>query len=118
MRMLLTLLLLCALSSQAQSTDVHVGDDYARAALRAVIAGWRGIPLHGPSLDRLVYLLDEADIEARTPAEENSVAELNRITTHWGSDIAHDHVCYLALKKALRNRDGATPDECKAATAH
>lgn len=106
-RPLLLVLTALACIASAQPVPAKIGDDYAKAALRAVIAAHRGAPLSGPSLDRVVYLLDEADVEAQTPAEEQSLRELNRILAQ---DLSKQ--CYDALKKNLKGRDGSTPDAC------
>jgi hypothetical protein len=102
---------LVLLSSVASQThDTRLGDDYARAALRAVIYTNQ----NGISAERISILLDEADVEANTPAEEASLKELNRILAVWINRPLYDRQpCYLALKANLKARNGATPEACK-----
>src|SRR5258705_4653267 len=94
----------------SQSNDRRIGDDYARAALRAVIyTNQTGI-----TVQRIAVLLDEADVEASTPAEEASLKEVNRILGIWIRRPSTDNqVCFLALKTNLKARSGATPETCK-----
>jgi hypothetical protein len=69
-KMKIGMALIVALASAgfSQSTNARIGDDYARAALRAVIfTNQTGI-----TVQRISVLLDEADVEASTPAEEAS----------------------------------------------
>ncbi len=104
---LIVLLTTCAL---AQSHDSRIGDDYARAALRAIIYTNQS----GITAEHISILVDEADVEASTPAEEASLKEINRILGIWISRPISDHqVCYLALKANLKARNGATPEACK-----
>lgn len=94
----------------AQNPYVRIGDDYARAALRAVIYTAQS----GISVQRISALLDEADVEASTPAEEASLKEINRILGDWIRRPSVDRQpCYLALKANLKARNGATPEACK-----
>jgi len=63
---------------------------------------------------RILFLLDEADVEASSPAEEASLAELNRIVGNWIKIPSVDHqACYSALKANLKARNGSTPEACK-----
>jgi hypothetical protein len=58
--------------------------------------------------------LDEADVEASTPAEEASFKELNRILGIWiRRPIQDNQACYQALKANLKARNGATPEACR-----
>ena len=96
-------------SALSQSKDNKIGDCYAKAALRAVI-----FTNDGATSDRVSFLLDEADVEASTPAEEASLKELNRILKLWISRPSYDNqVCYQALKINLKARNSATPEACK-----
>jgi len=93
-----------------QTKDNRIGDDYARAALRALIYTNES----GITAERVSFLVDEADVEASTPAEEASLKELNRILGVWISRPIYDRKpCYLALKTNLKARNGATPEACK-----
>lgn len=97
-------------SAMAQSHDSRIGDDYARAALRAIIYTTQS----SITAERISILVDEADVEASTPAEEASLREINRILGNWISHPIADHqACYLALKMNLKARNGATPEACK-----
>lgn len=94
----------------AQSNHSRIGDDYARAALRAIIYTNQS----GITAQRISILVDEADVEASTPAEEASLKEINRILGNWIRTPSYDHqVCYQALKMNLKARNGATPEACK-----
>jgi len=94
----------------SQTRTSRIGDDYARAALRAIIYTTQS----GITVQRISALLNEADVEASTPAEEASLKELNRILGEW---IGHPNVdrqnCFLALKVNLKARNGETPEACK-----
>jgi len=93
-----------------QAKDNRIGDDYARAALRALIYTNES----GITAERVSFLVDEADVEASTPAEEASLKELNRILGVWISRPIYDRKpCYMALKANLKARNGATPEACK-----
>ena len=106
---LLSIVLLTS-SALAQNTHSRIGDDYARAALRVIIYTTQS----GITAERISILLDEADVEASTPAEEASLKELNRIVGIWISRPLYDHqACYQALKTNLKARNGATPEPCK-----
>jgi hypothetical protein len=106
----MALIVLLSASALSQSKDSRIGDDYAKAALRAVIyAGGGGI-----TPERASFLIDEADVEASTPAEEASLKEVNRILGVWIRRPTQDNqVCYQALKINLKARNGATPEACK-----
>ena len=94
----------------SQSNYSRIGDDYARAALRAIIYTNQS----GITAQRISILVDEADVEASTPAEEASLKEINRILGIWITRPSYDHqVCYQALKMNLKARNGATPEACK-----
>jgi len=97
-------------SALSQSKDSAIGDDYAKAALRAVIYTNES----GITAERISFLVDEADVKASTPAEEANLRELNRILGVWISrPISDHHVCYQALKSNLKARNGAIPEACK-----
>jgi hypothetical protein len=105
------LVVLLTPSVLAQNRENRIlGDNYARAALRLVIH-----TNHlGVTDQRILFLLDEADVEASSPAEEASFAELNRIVGNWIKTPSVDHqACYLALKASLKARNGSTPEACK-----
>jgi hypothetical protein len=70
--------------------------------------------LSGITAQRISILLDEADVEASTPAEEAALKELNRILGNWFRAPGMDHqACFQALKTNLKARNGATPEACK-----
>jgi hypothetical protein len=97
-------------SALSQNRHTRIGDDYARAALRAVIYTSQS----GITVQRISALLNEADVEASTPAEEASLKELNRILGEWIKRPSVDRQnCYLALKANLKARDGETPEACR-----
>jgi hypothetical protein len=77
----MALIVLLTTSALSQSNNSRIGDDYARAALRAIIYTYQS----GITAQRISILLDEADVEASTPAEEASLKELNRIMGIWFS---------------------------------
>ncbi|MFI5101767.1 MAG: hypothetical protein ACHP9V_00200 [Terriglobales bacterium] len=103
-------LIVLSVSALSQSKDSRIGDDYAKAALRAVIyTNESGIPP-----ERVSFLMDEADVEASTPAEEANLKELNHILGIWvRRPIQDNQVCYQALKTNLKARNGAIPEACK-----
>jgi len=104
------LIVLLTSSVLSQSSNTRIGDDYARAALRAVISTTQS----GITAQRISILVDEADVEASTPAEEASLKEINRILGMWITKPSYDRqACYLALKANLKARNGATPEACK-----
>jgi hypothetical protein len=105
------LAILSAAPALSQSKDTRIGDDYAKAALRAVIYTNES----GVTAERLSFLVDEADVEATTPAEEASFKELNRIVGIWVRRPINDNnqACYQALKANLKARNGATPEACR-----
>lgn len=106
-----TALLVCLTApALCQSKDTRIGDDYAKAALRAVIyTNETDI-----SAERVSFLIDEADVEASTPAEEANLKELNRILRVWLSRRINDNqVCYQAFKSNLKARSSAIPEACK-----
>ena len=110
MTIAITVIVLLNTSLASQSTDTRIGDDYARAALRAVIYSKQV----GMDVQRISILLMEADVEASTPAEEASLKEVNRILGVWFKFPSVDNqTCYLALKSNLKARNGATPEACK-----
>ena len=94
----------------SQTRSSRIGDDYARAALRAIIYTTQS----GITVQRISALLNEADVEASTPAEEASLKELNRILGEWiGYPNVDRQNCFLALKVNLKARNGDTPEACK-----
>ena len=104
-------MVLLTTSVLSQSKDSRVGDDYAKAALRAVIyANESGI-----SAERLSFLVDEADVEASTPAEEANLREINRILGVWlrRPTSSDNQACYQVLKINLKARNGAISEACK-----
>jgi hypothetical protein len=106
----ITLIILLTTSALSQSNNSRIGDDYARAALRAIIYTYQS----GITAQRISILLDEADVEASTPAEEAALKELNRILGNWFRAPGMDHqACFQALKTNLKARNGATPEACK-----
>ena len=106
----MALIVLLTASALSQSKDSRIGDDYAKAALRAVIyTNESGIAPESAS-----FYVDEADVEASTPAEEASLKEINRILGIWIRRPTQDNqVCYQALKINLKARNGATPEVCR-----
>jgi len=110
MNVCMALIVLLTAPALSQSKDTRIGDDYAKAALRAVIYTNES----GITSERASFLLDEADVEASTPAEEASLKEINRILDLWIRRPTQDNqVCYQALKINLKARNGATPEVCK-----
>ena len=108
--MIVILIVLLSASALPQRNDSRIGDDYARAALRAIIYTAQS----GITVQRISILLDEADVEASTPAEEASLKELNRILGDWIRRPSVDRqACFLALKANLKARNGATPEACR-----
>jgi hypothetical protein len=106
----MALIFLLTASALSESKDSRIGDDYAKAALRAVIY----LNESGITPERTSFLLDEADVEASTPAEEASFKELNRILGIWiRRPIQDNQACYQALKANLKARNGATPEACR-----
>jgi len=106
----LMLLLAFSLPLFSRANYNRIGDDYSRAALRVIIYTQES----GITAERISLLLDEADVEASTPAEEASLRELNRIMGLWVNYPSVDRQpCYLALKANLKARNGATPEPCK-----
>jgi hypothetical protein len=106
----LALMVVLSTSALCQSKDSRIGDDYAKAALRAVIYTNES----GITPERVSILVDEADVEASTPAEEASLRELNRILGIWiRRPIQDNQACYQALKSNLKARNGAVPEVCK-----
>lgn len=106
----MALIVLLTSAAQFQNKDARIGDDYAKAALRTVIYTYDS----GISPEPVAVLMDEADVEASTPAEEASLRELNRILGLWARrPIQDNQACYQALKANLKARSGATPEVCK-----
>jgi hypothetical protein len=109
---ILAALALRAINLDAQNQpDTHVGDDYAKAALRAVIAMDR----FSVDVDEIVRLDNEADAQASTPAEEASLYTLIRLrplTVNAANGDKAQQDCFAALKRALKARSGALPAGC------
>ena len=111
-RLTIAIALTAVLSASAwsQNNSSRIGDDYARAALRAIIYTNQS----GIAAERNSFLINDADVEASTTAEEASLKEINRILGNWVSHSSYDHQpCYQALKANLKARNGATPEACK-----
>jgi hypothetical protein len=110
MKIGIALIVLLTSTALAQNTSTRIGDDYARAALRAVISTTQT----GITALRISILINEADVEASTPTEEASLKEINRILGIWITRPSYDRQpCYVALKANLKARNGATPEACK-----
>ena len=110
MSIAIALIVFLAASAMSQSKESRIGDDYAKAALRAVIYTNES----GITPERVSFFVNEADVEASTPAEEANLKELNRILRVWISrPIQDNQTCYHALKINLKARNGATPEACK-----
>lgn len=106
----IALVVVLADSTLSQNNSTKIGDDYARAVLRAIIYTNES----GITPQRISILLDEADVEASTPAEEASLKEVNRILGVWINRPLYDRQpCYQALKANLKARNGATPEVCR-----
>jgi len=106
----MALIVILTASALSQSKDTRIGDYYAKGALRAAIYTNES----GITPERLSFLVDEADVEASTPAEEANLKELNRILGIWIRRPSQDNqVCYQALKINLKARNGATPEVCR-----
>ncbi|MGD0469263.1 MAG: hypothetical protein ABSA54_12875 [Terriglobales bacterium] len=102
-------IVLLTASALCQSKDSRISDDYAKAALRAVI-----YTNESGTADRMSFFVDEADVEASTPAEEANLKELSRILRIWIGRPSYDNqACYQALKINLKARNGAIPEACK-----
>jgi hypothetical protein len=105
-----TLIVVLGGSMAAQGNSTRIGDDYARAALRVIIYTNES----GITMERISFLLNEADVEASGSVEESSLKELNRILGVWIKSPSYDHQnCYRALKANLKARNGTTPEPCK-----
>ena len=98
-----------ARGNETRANETRIGDNYARAALRAVIYSRQG----GVDAQQISFLLSDADVEASTPAEEASLKEINRIMGRWYTQVADNSACYQALKSNLKARNGAMPEVCK-----
>jgi hypothetical protein len=107
----LALLLLLSLTVSSQSNNTRLGDNYARAARRAMIYAGDG----NVGVEQMAMAIDEADVEASTPAEEASLREISRIVRVWKGKVisSEDRACYLVLKANLNARSGATPEQCR-----
>ena len=112
--MVLAVLFSMAAGAQAGET-ARVSDDYALAALRAVIhAQTFGITTDNSPKEW--EFVNEADVQANTEAEQKSLEQIERVIfngwamNHSGSQV---QACYAALKTALKKRDGTTPEACK-----
>jgi hypothetical protein len=106
----LATVIVLTISVSSQNNNNRIGDDYARAALRAIIYTNQS----GITAQRITSLVDEADVEASTPAEEAALKEVSRILSNWISRPSYDRQpCYQALKANLKARNGATPEACR-----
>jgi len=109
------ILLAALLPTLAAAQNTRVSDDYAIAALRAVVHAQKFGPLEADSPKELEFL-DEADVQATTDAEQRSFETIEKVlvggwrVNHSGMQV---QACYAALKTALKRRDGATPESCK-----
>ena len=109
------ILLAALLPSLAVGQSTRVSDDYAIAALRAVVHAQTFGPLEADSLKELEFL-NEADVQATTEVEQRSFETIARVlvggwrVNHSGMQV---QTCYAALKTALKRRDGTTPESCK-----
>jgi len=109
------ILLAALLPTLAAAQNTRVSDDYAIAALRAVVHAQKFGPLEADSPKELEFL-DEADVQATTDVEQRSFETIERVlvggwrVNHSGMQV---QACYAALKAALKRRDGATPESCK-----
>jgi hypothetical protein len=103
-------IVLLTAAALCQNKESRIGDDYAKAALRAVIYTNES----GITPERLSFLVDEVDVEASTPAEEASLKELNRILGVWiRRPVQDNQSCYQALKINLKARNGAILEVCR-----
>ena len=106
----IALIVVLTASALSKNNSSRIGDDYARAALRAIIYTNQS----GITAQRISILVDEADVEASTPAEKASLKEINRILGVWISRPSNDHQpCYQVLKANLKARNGVTPEACR-----
>jgi hypothetical protein len=94
----------------------HLSDEYAIAALRAVVhAQTFGAGSDAESAKEL-ELVNEADVQATSEMEQQSFETIkNVVLGGWRSAHSEAQVqaCYAALKAALKKRDGVTPAKCK-----
>jgi len=95
--------------------NARVGDDYAIAALRAVIHA-QTFGITSDNSPREWEFVNEADVQANTEAEQKSLEQIERVlfsgwtVNHSGSQV---QACYAALKTTLKKREGTTPEVCK-----
>jgi FlaG/FlaF family flagellin (archaellin) len=103
------------LPAVAGAQTVRLSDDYAIAALRAVVhAQTFGIALENSA--KAWEFINEADVQATTEAEQQSFERVKTVLVGpWGVNHSGTQVqaCYAALKTALKKRDGTTPEVCK-----
>jgi hypothetical protein len=115
--MLKTILIVLAVSlpTVAAAQTMRVSDDYALAALRAVVHAQTFGPASETSAKQWEFI-DEADVYAITEAELQSLERIKMAifgswsVNHSGAQV---QACYAALKTALKKRDGTTPEACK-----
>ena len=99
----------------APAQTVRVSDDYAIAALRAVIHA-QTFGTVSENSAREWEFINEADVQATTEAEQQSLENVKNVLVggwslnHSGAQVQK---CYAVLKAALKKRDGATPEVCK-----
>ncbi len=111
-----TLIVLAALlPTLVAAQPMRVGDDYALAALRAVVHAQTFGTASEISVKQWEFI-DEADVQAITEAELQSLDRIKTVISGpWNVNhsAAQVQACYGALKTALKKRDGATPEVCK-----
>lgn len=108
--------LAAVLAVQANAQTARLRDDYAIAALRAVVHAQTFGTASEFDLAKEWELIDEADVQATTDTELASLDTIKNVlvggwkTNHSASQVQS---CYAALKTALRRRDGTTPKACE-----
>jgi FlaG/FlaF family flagellin (archaellin) len=115
--MLKTILIVLAvlLPTVAVAERQHLSDDYAMAALRAVVHA-QTFGTASEISPKQWEFIDEADVQAITEAELQSLERIKTVISGpWNVNhsAAQVQACYGALKTALKKRDGATPEACK-----
>ena len=108
-------ILVALLPTMALAESARVSDDYAIAALRAVIRAQTFGTASEFSAKQWEFIV-EADVYATTEAELQSLERIKTVifgswsVNHSGAQV---QACYTALKTALKKRDGTTPEACK-----
>ncbi len=116
MKTLLIFLSLALFPTLSFAQTARVSDDYAVAALRAVVYAQTFNTGSEFSAVKAWELINEADVQARTEAEERSLTVLQTVLVgNWKANHSITQVqnCYAGLKTALKKRDGAVPESCK-----